>query len=234
MQTPLRANLAGQLATAAVALILTAALAACGSAAAPQSAAATKAGQSAATGSAHGSSSSPPSGSAATGNGQAQVLAEARRVTCPPDGAGVRVLPGPGRTQPGEPIPAGFRALAVVECVRIPVIAPVTGGPIVEKRRVAFAGLGRLVAALRLPSTPRRRGLVPACLAPVANLPWLALIGPDDRLVHPRIPVGLCGLPIVPVLVILSSLHWRTLGTTVVGSRLPTFERPSPNSGAPS
>jgi hypothetical protein len=108
---------------------------------------------------------------------------------------------------------------------------------------VAFTGLGRLLAALRLPSTPRHRGLVPACLAPIANLPWLVLIGPDDQLVHPRIPTGLCGLPIVPVLASLSSLHWRTLGTTVVGSRLPTSGRPipivtpqiiGPNSGAPS
>jgi hypothetical protein len=154
----------------------------------------------------------------------AQVLAEARRVTCPPDGAGVT---GPGRIQPGEPIPAGFRPVAVVECVRIPVIAPVTGGPIVERRRVAFDGLGRLLKALRLPSTPRRRGLVPACLAPTANIPWLMLIGPHDQLIHPRMPIGLCGLPTVAVLTALSSLHWRTLGTTVVGRRLPTYQRPS-------
>jgi hypothetical protein len=141
-------------------------------------------------------------------------------VTCPPDGAGLRGVPG--RIQPGQPIPAGFMPVAVVECVRIPVLVPVTGGPIVEKRRVAVAGLSRLLAALRLPPTPRRRGLVPACLAPIANLPWLVLIGPHDELVHPRIPTGLCGLPIVPVLASLSSLHWLTLGTTVVGRRLPT------------
>lgn len=160
---------------------------------------------------------------------------------CPPGEAGVRELPG--RYKPGEPIPAGFRPVAVVECVRIPVITPATGGPIVEQRRVAVNGLGRLVAALRLPSTPRRRGLVPACLAPIANLPWLVLIGPHDQLVHPRIPTGLCGQPIVPVLASLSALHWRTLGTIVFGGRLPTPERSlpivtpriiGPNSGAPS
>jgi len=128
----------------------------------------------------------------------------------------------PGRIQPGQPIPAVFRPVAVVECVRIPVLVPVTGGPIVEKRRVAVAGLGKLLAALRLPPTPRRRGLVPACLAPIANIPWLVLIGPHDELVHPRIPTGLCGLPIVPVLASLNSLHWQTLGTTVVGRRPPT------------
>lgn len=145
-------------------------------------------------------------------------------MTCPPDGAGVT---GPGRSQPGEPIPPGFRPVAVVECVRLPVIVPVTGGPIVEKRRVAFDGLGRLLKALRMPSTARRRGLVPACLTPIANLlPWLVLIGPDDQLVHPRIPVGLCGLPIVPVLASLSSMHWQTLGTTVVGGGPPTGVQP--------
>lgn len=226
MQTRLRASLTGQLATTAAAIVLTATLAACGSAAGPQSAAGPKAGQSVTAGSAHSPSSSSPSGPAATATGRAGVLAEARRVQCPPGGAGV---PGPpGRFQPGEPIPAGFKPLAVVECVRIPVIVPVTGGPIVELRRVAFTGLGRLVAALRLPSTPRRRGLVPACLAPIASLPWLMLIGPGDQLVHPRIPLGICGQPIVPVLASLSSLHWQTLGTTVVGRRLPTSERTAP------
>jgi|SRR5215469_501917 len=227
MQTPLRASLAGQLATAAVALLLTATLAACGSAAAPQSAAAPNAGRSAAAGAGH---SSVPSGPPATATGSAQVLAAARRVKCPAIDTGVAGLPGRG--QRTLPIPAGFKPVAVVECVRIPAIAPVAGTRIVEVRRVAVTSLGRLVAALRLPSTPRRRGILPACLAPISNLPWLVLIGPDDQLVRPRVPVGLCGLPIVPVLASLSSVHWRTLGSTngsPIGGRLPASGQP----GAP-
>src|SRR5262249_49617027 len=162
--------------------------------AAPQSAAAPKAGRSAAAGSAHGPASSSPSGPAATATGYAAVLAEARRGECPPHGGRGGGRPGP--LPPGAPSPRGVEPGAAVERLRIAVITPVTGGPIVEQRRVAVNGLGRLLAALRLPPTPRRRGLVPACLAPIANLPWLVLIGPHDQLVHPRIPVGLCGLPI--------------------------------------
>lgn len=217
----------GPLATAVAGLMLTAALAACGSAAAPPSAAAGSASHAAGASSGH---SSLPSRQAATSATQAGILAAARRVKCPADGS--RVINVPGRSQPAEPIPAGFRAAAVVECVRVPVMVPIAGTPIVELRRVAVAGLGRLLAALRLPSTPRSRGLLQACLTPVAALPSIVLIGADDQLVRPRVPIGLCGEPIVPVLASLASLHWRTLSATKgvsIGPQLRVQGSPVPN-----
>jgi hypothetical protein len=113
-----------------------------------------------------------------------------------------------------EPIPAGFDPVGVVECIRVPAIVPVAGPAPQEVRRVALGSLERLVAALRMPSIPRSRLLVQACLLPVDETPWIVLIGPDGRLLHPRVPVGACGLPIVPVQVSLSSLHWKTLSVT--------------------
>ncbi len=200
-----RVTLAGQLAMAAAALLLTAALAACGSAG-PQSAAGGSDGQAAAA-SGHGSSASGPAPAARS---QAGVLAAARRVKCPAD-ASITRRPGGSH---GKPIPAGFTAAAVVECVRVPAIVPVSGTPIVELRRMAVAGLGRLLAALRLPSAPRSRGLDLACPTPVTVAPSIVLIGIDDRVVRPKVPVGLCGLPITAVQTSLSSLHWRTLSST--------------------
>jgi hypothetical protein len=147
----------------------------------------------------------------------ARVPAAARRVKCPLAGAGIVRLPQiaqPRVSITTDPIPAGFRPVAVVECVRVPAIVPVTGLRIMEQRRVAVSGLGRLVTTLRMPSTRLLKGGVPACLAPISVLPWLVLIGADGQVIHPAVPVGPCGLPIVPVLTSLSSLHWIPLGTT--------------------
>ncbi len=221
----LRARLAGQLALAAIALMLTAALAACGSAAPPPSPPSGSAGQSATPAAGRGAASSSAASSTAS---KADVLAAARRVKCPAlDGT----ISRSGRSLRTEPIPAGFRPVALVECIRVPGIVPVDESQAVEVRRVAVTGLGRLVAALRLPSTPRTRGLVPACLLPVAGFPWIVLIGPGDHLVRPRVPIGACGLPIVPVQVSLSSLHWRTLSPTqrVSVSPQPANGSPFPN-----
>jgi hypothetical protein len=219
-QTPeLRARLAAQLAIPAGVLMLTAMLAACGSVAAPGSAAS---GQSPRPG------GTVPSSAAASPPSRADVLAAARRVKCPSWKSAI----SPPSSMPAQRIPAGFRPVAVVECIRVPAIVPVAGTHLQEVRRVAFTGLGRLVAALRLPSTPRSRGLVPACLMPVANLPWIVLIGPGDHLVRPRVPTGACGAPIVPVEVSLSSLHWKTLSATKGvwgGPQVPANGSPFPN-----
>jgi hypothetical protein len=216
-------RLTGQLTIPAAALLLTAVLAACGSAAAPSSAAAGSASQAAAgAGSGKGSTHSAAPSSTP---GRANALAAARRVQCPAlDGAADRGLRA-------EPIPAGFSPVGVVECIRIPAIVPVAGPGPEEIRRMAFGDLDRLVAALRMPSTPRSRLLVPACLLPVDEQPWIVLIGPDGRLLRPRVPIGACGLPIVPVQVSLSSLHWKTLSSTpgVTVSPQPANGSPVPN-----
>ncbi|HTX81281.1 MAG TPA: hypothetical protein VME44_03845 [Streptosporangiaceae bacterium] len=153
----------------------------------------------------------------------------ARRVQCPAlDGA----TGAPGHSLRAEPIPAGFSPVGVVECIRVPAIVPVAGPGPEEVRRVAIGSLDRLVSALRMPSTPRSRLLVPACLLPVDELPWIVLIGPDGRLLHPQVPIGACGLPIVAVQVSLSSLHWKTLSVTKgrwVGPQQPVNGSPFPN-----
>jgi hypothetical protein len=224
----LGARRAAWLAIPAAALLLTAALAACTSASAPRSAVAGPASQAAAAASS-GHSSAPDAAPGRT-PGRPSVLAAARRVTCPAlDGA---VSP-PDRSLRAEPIPAGFHPVAVVECLRVPAILPVAGLETNEVRRVAFTGLDRLVAALRLPSTPRSRLLVPACIVlPVDAVPWVVLIGPGGQLLHPRVPIGACGLPIAPVQTSLNSLHWKTLSVTRlrwVGPRLPVEGSPDPN-----
>lgn len=214
----LRARLAGQLTIPVMALALAAALAACGSAAPPPSPPAGSDSQSAAAAAGRGSASS---GAASSTASKADVLAAARRVKCPSLVSGISPR---GRYLRAKPIPAGFRPLAVVECIRVPGIVPVDGPEPGELRRVAVSGLSRLVAALRLPATPRTRGLVPACLMPVDRAsPWIVFIGPGDHLLRPRIPTGACGLPIVPVQVALNSLHWQTLSPT---QRMPVSPRP--------
>jgi hypothetical protein len=117
-----------------------------------------------------------------------------------------------GPVQPAEPIPAGFRPVAVVECVRA---ASVDHRVIriEERRQVAISGLGRLLAALRKPSTPRPKGALPACMAPAYAWPWFVLVSATGEIIHPVVPVGLCEEPIEPVLASLNSLHWITLST---------------------
>jgi hypothetical protein len=120
-----------------------------------------------------------------------------------------------GHVQSGEPIPAGFRPVAVVECVTV---ASVNHGVvrIDQRRQVAIAGLGRLLAALREPSTPLPRGPLPACMVPAISRPWFVLVGATGQVIHPLLPAGLCGEPIGPVLASLNSLHWILLGTVAL------------------
>jgi hypothetical protein len=121
----------------------------------------------------------------------------------------------------GEPIPAGFRPVAVVECVRV--VSSVTHGHfrLEQRRQVAVTGLGRLLAALRKPSAPRPNGPQPACMVPAASWPWFVLVSATGQVIHPVVPVGLCGEPIEPVLASLNSLHWITLGVTRLPPGIP-------------
>jgi hypothetical protein len=200
-----RARSAFLVAPVILTITLTAAVSACGSTAAPQS----------------GHTAADASGRA-TGTSAAAIPPAARRVQCPAVIEPLVPVPesakggGPvrfnGPIQPAGPIPAGFKPVAVVECVTV---SSVNHGivRIEERRRVAVAGLGRLLAALREPSTPRPKGVLPACMVPVRSWPWLALVSATGQIVHPVVSAGLCGLPSAPVLASLNSLHWITLGT---------------------
>jgi hypothetical protein len=85
-----------------------------------------------------------------------------------------------------------------------------------QRRQAAIAGLGRLLAALREPSTPRSRGPLHYCLVPAISRPWFVLVGATGQVIHPLAPVGLCGEPIGVVLASLSSLRWILLGTVAL------------------
>ena len=85
-----------------------------------------------------------------------------------------------------------------------------------QRREAAIAGLSRLVAALRKPSTVRPRGPLPACMVPVTARPWFVLVGATGQVIYPIVPLGLCGAPIGSVLASLNSLHWITLGTVAL------------------
>jgi hypothetical protein len=158
------------------------------------------------------------------------VPAAARRVQCPavilpvrlPDTAHQYVSVQPhGSVQPdgpvqlAEPIPAGFRPVAVVRCVTV---TSVKHGVIriVQRRQAAIAGLSRLMAALREPPTPRWKGPLPACIVPLTSRPWFVLVSATGHVIYPLLRLGLCGEPIGPVLASLNSLHWITLSTTAL------------------
>ena len=102
--------------------------------------------------------------------------------------------------------------MAVVECLTA---ASVSHGlvRIDQRRQAAIAGLSRLVAALREPSTARAKGPLPACLMPVTSRQWFALVNATGQVIQLVLPAGLCGEPAGPVLASLRSLHWIALGT---------------------
>ena len=134
---------------------------------------------------------------------------------CPAAGTGAGHLPTlpvqpDGPIQAAEPVPPGFKAVAVVRCITV--ISDAHGGfRLGERKEAAVTGLGRLLAALREPSTPKPRGPLPACLAPANSGTWFVLVSATGQIVRPLLPVGLCGEPIAPVLESLNSLRWITL-----------------------
>jgi hypothetical protein len=158
------------------------------------------------------------------------VPAAARRVQCPgvippvrlPGSAHQDVVVQPhasvqpnGPVRLAEPIPAGFRPVAVVRCVTV---TSVKHGVIRidQRREAAIAGLSRLVAALREPSTSQPKGPLPACMVPVNSWPWFVLVSASGQVVYPLLPLGLCGEPMGSVLASLNSLHWITLSTVAL------------------
>jgi hypothetical protein len=161
----------------------------------------------------------------------------ARRVQCPaviplvrlPDAAQPYVSVQPNRpVQPAEPIPAGFRPVAVVECVTMTSLHHGVFRTD-QLRRAAVGGLSPLLAVLRKPPAPRPKGALPACLVPATSWPWIALVSAAGQVIHPVVPVGLCGEPSEQVLADLNSLHWIKLGTVAlrpVPFRLPLHGGP--------
>jgi hypothetical protein len=204
-----------------LAIGLAAALAACASTSGPASTAggsAAAAGGGGATSGSHGNGGAAAgsgtatgggaggSGGAASSGGAANVPAAARTLICPP-----LSFEGPNTERPlNQAIPAGFQAVAVVQCVPVGAIAPASLNYV--RKEVAITGLGPLLAALRKPSG-FRNAVHPDCLLPFMIMPRLALVGSDGAVIYPRIPVNVCGAPIPEVGTSLAALHWIKLST---------------------
>jgi hypothetical protein len=214
---------------AAVTIALGTTLAACasgagtaassGRSAAPSASAGSTSG-SAGSGSAAGSGTAPatggtnPAGAGPNGLGRTgSIPAAARTPICPPPGLRFRGLP-PGS---GQAIPPGFTAIAIVRCVLGGAIGPSKFGGFTQQE-VAVTGLGPVLAALRLPSAVRSDKV--ECILPLQFLSRIALIGSDGAVIYPRVPVGVCGIPLRQVIASLDALHWILVGTTVQPQRL--------------
>lgn len=208
-----------------LALALAAALAACASASGP---AATARGSAAASGGG-GANGSTGNGAAPAGSGTttgnagggtsragssgagaaANVPVAARKLICPPVSFGGSSL----RPPLGQAIPAGFHAVAVVQCIPAAAIDPAGRQGTDVRKEVAIAGFGPLLTALREPSD-LRVDVLRECLLPFTIMARLALVGSDGAVIYPRIPVNVCGAPIPQVGARLAALHWIQLGTT--------------------
>lgn len=208
-------------------IALAAAIAACTSTSGP---AATAGGSAAAGGSGGSASGSTGNGGAAAGSGTAagggsasngagaaaDVPVAARTLICPP-----LFLGGSNPLRPpGQTIPSGFQAVAVVQCAPVGTIAPASGAWTYVRKEVAITGLGPLLTALREPSD-LRVDVRPNCLLPFTIRPRLALVGSDGAVIYPRIPVSVCGAPIRQVEASLAALKWIKLSTTSEPQPLP-------------
>jgi hypothetical protein len=209
----------------ALALALAAALAACASASGTSAGAARPAAASGGGGTASGSTGSggaAPGSGTATGSGggggaasdragaAANVPVAARTLICPQVGYGGAVV----RPPLDQAIPAGFQAVAVVQCIPVSVMIPVAEPDPYVRKEVAIAGLGPLLAALREPSD-LRIDVLRRCMVPATMMPQLALVGSDGAVIYPRIPVNVCGAPIPQVAASLAALHWIVLSAAI-------------------
>lgn len=107
------------------------------------------------------------------------------------------------------PLPAGFDAVAVVECKTVAQTVPGDGEWQFADAQRADSGLAALLAALRLPSQPPPSGTY-ACTAIGMVQPYFGLVDANGNVIRPRLPQTACGLPQIKALDALSALSWRT------------------------
>jgi len=118
-------------------------------------------------------------------------------------------LPLPSSATSDASLPANFDAVAVVRCeVEVQTFAG-DGQWSVELGQRASSGLGPLLAALRLPSSPPAGPQV-ACAAVGVEVPDFALVDADEHILVPDLPVDECGAPLTAALDALNALHWTT------------------------
>jgi hypothetical protein len=165
-----------------------------------------------------GPSASPAPGAgsptAAASAGLSRVPAAARRVTCPKANPQLPLAGSAG--QAGQPVPAGFSAVAVVECVSPRQGAPGYNLSVTQRRQVAVDGLSGLVAALRRAEDPAAATKSLALCAPRPGAIWFVLIGRNGQRLQPLVPGGHCPVASQDVMRYLNSLTWITLSVTVL------------------
>jgi hypothetical protein len=132
--------------------------------------------------------------------------AQALRVACP---GGTTAAARRSAAMPEQAVPAGFSPAAVVLCNPAVVFLNHSGRNVPASRQVATIDLGRLMAALRAPSALPNSTAI--CLDQAAYLAWFVLVSKNGQVIHPKIPVTVCGDPSPAVVASLNALRWRTL-----------------------
>ena len=109
----------------------------------------------------------------------------------------------------GQPIPAGFTPVAVIECTFTNVNVAGRGEWTALAKRIAVTGFGPLMSALRMPS--ERAGKNIACVSETLFVPQFVLVGKDGDVIYPKIPKTACGQPTPRVMASLDALKFRTI-----------------------
>jgi len=136
---------------------------------------------------------------------QSAIPSQAQRIACP----GSRTAAARrSAALPERSIPAPFVPVAVVLCNPAIVFVNHNDRTVPPTERVATAGLGRLMTALRAPSARPESDV--ACLDQATYVAWFVLVGRNGLIIRPKIPVTVYGDPSPAVLASLNALRWTT------------------------
>lgn len=130
---------------------------------------------------------------------------------CPSDSTDPAIEALAAKSPPSAvPLPAAFKAVAVVRCeTQLTTIAS-NGMRGVALAQRATGGLSALITALRLPSSSPPAGGQIACPAVGVVLPDFALVDAQGRILVPSLPHDECGNPLDHALAALNALPWKT------------------------
>lgn len=119
-----------------------------------------------------------------------------------------------GSAHGGQPLPAHFQPVAVLQCETNPQAVAGRGLWLVSVERKATRGLGRLLAALRRPNAPVAGNVV--CLTDAIMISPFALVSRRGQAVQPTVPTDACGQPQTQTLDALKALSWVTVSLRLV------------------
>lgn len=129
--------------------------------------------------------------------------------TCPAPQGPVAFL---GLPPNGGGIPSDFHVAWVLRCgVQIETL-PGRGQWTVQTTERADTSARDLVAALRQPSAPPPTPALP-CAAPLQLVNYFALVDASGHALVPKLPMGVCGVPLAAVTKALAALPFRTISS---------------------